>query len=111
MSVAANSARSQVAMDSVDLLRDPDFVRLLRRRSRLRWGLAGLLTTAYLAYGLGGLYLPAFFATRLGGSAVSLSVLLGYGIILLGIGCSIYYVWQVNRIIAPLEKRLAGERR
>lgn len=94
-----------------DLLHDPDFLRLLKRRSRLRWGLAGLVTAAYLAYGLGGLYVPEFFAIRPGGSAVTLSVLLGYGIILFAIACSIYYVWQVNRIIAPLEKRLASERR
>jgi uncharacterized membrane protein (DUF485 family) len=97
-------------MNTGELLHDSDFQRLLRRRSRLRWGLAGFLTATYLAYGLGGLYAPDFFAAKIAGSAVSLSILLGYGIILLGITCSIYYVWQVNRIVAPLQKRLAGER-
>jgi uncharacterized membrane protein (DUF485 family) len=94
---------------SGDLLHDPEFTRLLRRRSRLRWSLTGLLSVAYLAYGIGGLYVPAVFAAPLGGSAVSLAVILGYGIIALGIACSIFYVCQVNRLCAPLQKRLRGE--
>lgn len=98
-------------VDAGTLLNDPDFLQLLRRRSRLRWSLAGLLTVAYLAYGMGGLYAPGIFALRFGGSAVSLAVVLGYTIILLGIACSIFYVWQVNRLIAPLQERLSRERR
>lgn len=94
-----------------ELLNDPDFKRLLRRRSRLRWGLAGLLIVAYLAYGIAGLYAADILARPLPGSAITWGLLLGYSIILLGIACSIYYVWQVNRIIAPLQKRLAGEYR
>jgi uncharacterized membrane protein (DUF485 family) len=92
-----------------ELLQDPDFARLLRRRSRLRWGLSALLTAAYLAYGLAGLYLPDVFAAGLGDSSLTVGVVLGYGIILLGIACSVFYVRQVNRIIAPLQQRLAGE--
>jgi uncharacterized membrane protein (DUF485 family) len=94
---------------SDELLTDPEFTRLLRRRSRLRWGLTGLLSVAYLAYGIGGLYVPDVFATPLGGSSVSLAVVLGYGIIVLGIACSIFYVRQVNRLCEPLQKRLGGE--
>ena len=95
--------------DPGDLLNDADFRRLLRRRSRLRWGLAGFLTTGYLAYGIAGLYVADFFAGPFPGTAIPLSLVFGYGIISLGIACSVYYVWQVNRIIAPLQKRLAGE--
>lgn len=113
-SAAAEQAEVRPGTGGTDagaLLNDPEFMELLRRRSRLRWGLAGLLTVAYLAYGIGGLYAPGFFALRLGGSAVSLAVVLGYTIILLGIACSIFYVWQVNRLIAPLQERLSRERR
>lgn len=98
-------------MTARELLDDPDFRQLLKRRSRLRWGLAGLLTAVYLAYGMAGLYAPQVLAGPLPGTAVSLSLAIGYAIIALGIACSIFYVWQVNRIIAPLEKRLAGEYR
>jgi uncharacterized membrane protein (DUF485 family) len=96
--------------EGMELMEDPEFVRLLRRRSRLRWGLSGLLTAAYLAYGIGGLYVPGVFASRLGASGISLGFVLGYGIIFLGIACSIFYVWQVNRIVAPLQNRLPGKR-
>jgi len=92
-----------------ELLNDADFRRLLHRRSRLRWGLAGFLTAAYLSYGLAGLYAPALLATPLPGAAITWSLVLGYAIIVLGIACSIGYVWQVNRIIAPLQKKIAGE--
>ena len=92
-----------------ELLNDADFRRLLQRRSRLRWGLAGLLTAVYFAYGLAGLYAPDLLAMRLPGSTITWSIVLGYAIIALGIACSIGYVWQVNRIIAPLQKKIAGE--
>lgn len=98
-------------MHHEDLLNDADFRRLLSRRSRLRWGLTGLLVIAYLAYGLAGLYAPDELARPVFGSAIAWSVLLGYGIIVLAIACSIFYVWQVNRIIAPLQQRLSREYR
>lgn len=94
-----------------ELLNDPDFQRLLRRRSRLRWGLTAVLVTAYLGYGLAGLYAPQVLARPVFGSAIAWSLLLGYGIIILAIACSIFYVWQVNRIIAPLQQRIAREYR
>jgi uncharacterized membrane protein (DUF485 family) len=83
----------------------------LSRRSRLRWSLSSLLIAAYLSYGLAGIYSPGILARPFLGSAITWSLLLGYGIILLGIACSIFYVWQVNRIIAPLQQRLAREYR
>ncbi len=94
-----------------ELLSDPDFRRLMRRRSRLRWGLSALLVGSYLAYGMAGIYAGELLAAPFLGTAVTWSVVIGYAIIFLGIGSSIYYVWQVNRIIAPLQKRLAGQYR
>jgi uncharacterized membrane protein (DUF485 family) len=94
-----------------ELLSDPDFLRLMKRRSRLRWGLSAVLVGSYLIYGMAGLYAGELLATPFLGTAVTWSVVIGYAIIFLGIGSSIYYVWQVNRIIAPLQKRLAGQYR
>lgn len=88
-----------------ELLNDPDFQRLLRRRSRLRWGLTATLVTAYIAYSMAGLYATEVLATPFFGSATTWGIVLGYCIILLGIACSIYYVWQVNRIVEPLQRR------
>lgn len=96
-------------MNQDDLLKDPVFQRLLRRRSRLRWGLSGLLVSVYLIYGMAGLYAAEFLAAPISGSATTWGILLGYSIILLGIASSIFYVRQVNRIIAPLQNRVAGQ--
>lgn len=71
--------------------------------------MSGLLVTAYLGYGLVGLYAPSVLARPVGGSAVPWGVVIGYAIVALGMACSIFYVWQVNRIIAPLQQRLARE--
>lgn len=99
------------AVKYTELLSDPDFLRLMRRRSRLRWGLTAMLVGSYLTYGMAGLYAGELLAQSFLGTGVTWSVIVGYGIIVLGIGSSIYYVWQVNRIIAPLQKRLAGQYR
>lgn len=95
----------------LELLNDPEFRTLLRRRSRLRWGLTLLLVVAYLGYGIGGLYFGAFFARPIAGSGTTVALAGGFGIILLAIVAALYYVWRVNHIIAPLQKRLAEERR
>lgn len=89
-------------------LEDPAFRELLARRSRLRWGLTGTLLGAYLAYGLAGLYAADALAAPFMGSAVTWGIVLGYAIILLAIGLSIYYVGAVNRLIAPLQARLGS---
>jgi uncharacterized membrane protein (DUF485 family) len=92
-----------------ELLNDPGFRRLMQRRSRLRWGLTTMLTAAYIGYGMLGLYAAPLLAAPFFSSTVSWGIVAGYGIIVLGIASSIFYVWQVNRIIAPLQARLAGE--
>ncbi len=102
---------NQQTVKHTELLTDPDFLRLMRRRSRLRWGLSVLLVGSYLTYGMAGLYAGELLARPFLGTAVTWSVIIGYAIIFLGISSSIYYVWQVNRIIAPLQKRLAGQYR
>lgn len=107
--VTGGEGEGRVAVHHDELLNDPDFQRLLRRRSRLRWGLSSLLVWSYLIYGMAGLYAAELLAEPFLGSATTWGIVLGYGIILLGIASSIYYVWQVNRLIAPLQQRLAGQ--
>ena len=92
-----------------EILDDPAFQELLKRRSRMRWTLTGILVGAYLAYGLAGLYAPDALARPFFGAAMTWGLVLGYGIILLGICLSLFYVRYVNRIIAPLQARLGQD--
>jgi uncharacterized membrane protein (DUF485 family) len=87
-------------MDESALLKEPEFHRLLVRRSRLRWGFSGLLIGAYLVWGIGGLYYAEAYATPLAGSAFPAGLAMGLLIIALSIVFSIIYVRAVNRIEA-----------
>ena len=84
--------------DEAELLHDPDFRRLLTRRSRWRWGLSGFLIGAYLLYGVLGVYFPQRYAAPFMGSALPWGMAMGLLIILLSIVLSILYVQIVNRI-------------
>jgi uncharacterized membrane protein (DUF485 family) len=80
------------------LLNDPDFRRLLARRSRLRWGLSGVLITAYLTWALAGIYAQDALAVKFMGWSVSWGIVVGYFIIALSIALSLMYVRIVNRL-------------
>jgi uncharacterized membrane protein (DUF485 family) len=82
--------------DDAKLIRDPDFLKLLKRRSRWRWGFSALLIGAYLLYGVLGVYMKDAYAAPFLGSALPVGMALGLVIILLSIALSILYVRIVN---------------
>lgn len=84
--------------DAAERLADPEFQRLLERRSRWRWGLSGVLIVAYLAYGIGGVYFAEAFGRPVFGSSLPLGMALGYLIIFASIVLSVVYVRAVNRL-------------
>jgi uncharacterized membrane protein (DUF485 family) len=80
------------------LLNDPDVSRLLKRRSRLRWGLSGGLIGIYLAYCLAGVYLPDVLARPVPGSSIPWGIALGYLIMALSVFLSVLYIRIVGRM-------------
>jgi len=84
--------------DAAELLRDPDFKRILARRSRWRWGLSGSLIGAYLAWAVGGIYFAEAYAAPFMGSALPRGLAMGFLLIALSIFLSIIYVRIVNRL-------------
>ena len=80
------------------LLNDPGFRRLLARRSRLRWGLSGVLIAAYITWALAGIYAQDALAVKFMGWSVSWGIVIGYFIIALSIALSLMYVRIVNRL-------------
>ena len=93
--------------DDSELIRDPDFQKLLRRRARWRWGFSALLIGAYLLYGVLGVYMKDIYAAPFLGSALPVGMALGLAIILASIALSILYVRVVN-ILESEETREQG---
>jgi len=92
--------------DQADILRDPAFQLLLKRRSQWRWGLSGGLIGIYLAYCLTGVYFPAVLARPVLGSSIPWGIALGYLIIALSVFLSMLYIRIVGRMLeAPCGDR------
>ncbi|SFR96694.1 DUF485 domain-containing protein [Sphingomonas jatrophae] len=75
----------------------PRYRRLVKRRGRL----AAVLTTIMLVVYLGYILLVAFAKDWLGrsldGGATSVGIVVGFGVILLAIALTGFYVWRANR--------------
>lgn len=84
--------------DETALLHDPEFQKMLRQRSRWRWGLSGSLIGAYFVYALGGLYYAEAYARPFGGSSVPRGIVFGFILITLSIVLSLVYVRVVNSL-------------
>lgn len=89
--------------DPKDRLEDPEFQRLMRRRSRWRWGLSALVITAYLIYGIAGIYLADTYGQPFFGGSLPWGLALGYLVIFGSIVLSILYVRVANRLESPDE--------
>lgn len=96
--------------NETDILRDPQFKKMLAQRSRWRWGLSGGLVGIYFAYCLAGIYLADVFARPVLGSSITWGIVLGYLIIALAVFLSILYIRVVRRLLAvSFGNREAGE--
>jgi uncharacterized membrane protein (DUF485 family) len=86
--------------DESELIRDPEFQKMLAHRSRWRWGLSGGLIALYLAYCLAGIYFAEVFGRPVFGSSIPWGIALGYLIIALAVFLSILYIRVVGRLLA-----------
>lgn len=93
-------------VDAAEILRNPDFQKLLKQRSRWRWGLSGGLVGIYLVYCVAGVYFPDVFARSFLGLSIPWGIALGYLIIALSIVLSILYIRIVGRLLeVPFDDR------
>ncbi len=84
--------------DESELIRDPEFQKLLKIRSRWRWGLSSGLVGAYLVYIVAGIYIPDAYAMPFAGSSLPWGIVLGYFIIASSIALSLIYVRVINKL-------------
>ncbi len=75
----------------------PAYQALVRRRRRLAWTLTAIMCVAYFGYILLIAFDKALLATPIAGGATTLGIPIGFGLILLGIALTGYYVRIANR--------------
>jgi len=97
-------------LDDVSVLNDPQFQKLLKRRSRLRWGMSGLLVASYLGYSMAGIYASDLLGTGFMNSSVSWGIVIGYAIIALSIALSLVYVRVIRRLCSSQASDVSGDR-
>ncbi|MSQ69130.1 MAG: DUF485 domain-containing protein [Gammaproteobacteria bacterium] len=77
---------------------DPRFHALARARSRLGWGLGGVMLVTYYAFILVIAFRPAWLARPLSSTTViTVGIAAGVALIVLGVALTGVYIWQANR--------------
>ena len=85
-------------MERIERVRaHPAYRQLVRRRRRLAWTLTAIMCAAYYGYVLLIAFDKALLARPIGGGAMTLGIPIGFGLILLGIALTGFYVRVANR--------------
>lgn len=80
-----------------ELLNDPEFQRLIKRRSFLRWTFSGVILGVYLLWGICGVYFADFYAAPFFGNTLPTGLAMGFVIIALAMIMSVIYVRLTNK--------------
>ena len=89
-----------------EILADPRYQRLLRRRGRFTWTLSIVMLVAYFGYVALIAFDKAVLARPIGGGVTSIGIPIGVGLILLGILLTGIYVRRANKEFDPLVRAL-----
>ncbi|AXQ30931.1 DUF485 domain-containing protein [Solimonas sp. K1W22B-7] len=76
--------------------RDPHYLELTRKRSRLAWVLTAIMLAVYYGFILLVAFAPDLLKQRIGDGATTLGFPLGIGVILTAILLTGIYVWKAN---------------
>ena len=88
------------------VLADPRYEQLLKRRGRFTWTLSIVMLVAYFGYVALIAFDKPLLARPIGGGVTSLGILVGVGLILLAILLTGLYVRRANREFDPLVEAL-----
>lgn len=89
-----------------EVLADPRYQRLLKRRGRFTWMLSIVMLVAYFGYIALIAFDKSLLARPIGGGVTSLGIPVGVGLILLAILLTGLYVRRANREYDPLVRAL-----
>ena len=89
-----------------EILADPRYQRLLKRRGRFTWTLSIVMLVAYFGYVALVAFDKAVLARPIGSGVTSIGIPVGVGVILLGILLTGIYVRRANKEFDPIERAL-----
>lgn len=89
-----------------EVLADPRYQQLVRRRGRFTWTLSIVMLVAYFGYIALVAFDKSLLARPIGGGVTSLGIPVGVGLILLAILLTGLYVRRANRDYDPLVRAL-----
>lgn len=89
-----------------EVLADPRYQRLVRRRGRFTWTLTAIMLAAYFGYILLIAFDKELLARPIGRGVTSLGIPVGVGLILLAILLTGLYVRRANKEYDPLVRAL-----
>ncbi len=89
-----------------EILDDPRYQRLLKRRGRFTWTLTIVMLVAYFGYVALIAFDKAVLARPIGGGVTSIGIPIGVGVILLAILLTGLYVRRANKEYDPLVRAL-----
>jgi len=87
----------------------PAYRRLVTTRRRLAWTLSAIMLLAYFGYILLIAFDKPLLATPIGGGVMTVGIPLGFGLILLGVALTAFYVRVANREHDALLAQVLGE--
>jgi len=88
--------------------RDPDFVALVRRRTRFAWGLSAAMVTIYFGFILVVAFAPSLLATPLGTGTLTVGIPLGVGVIIAAFALMGLYVRRANTEFDAATERIVA---
>ncbi|MEO3475222.1 DUF485 domain-containing protein [Roseomonas sp. CAU 1739] len=95
--------------EHAQILRNPKFQELVRRRSSFAWTLAAVMLVIYLGFILAVAFARNLMAMKVGSGVTSIGILLGLAVILAAFLLTGIYVWRANTRFDDLTRDLRKE--
>lgn len=96
-------------VEHAQILRNPKFQELVRRRSSFAWTLAAAMLVIYLSFILAVAFARDLMAMKVGSGVTSLGILAGLAVILVAFLLTGIYVWRANTHFDDLTRDLRKE--
>lgn len=91
---------------STRVQQDPNFIALVRKKTRLGWTLSAFMLVVYYGFILVLAFAPELLGTKIGDGPVTVGIPVGLGIILTAFVLTGIYVYRANTDLDELNRRV-----